>query len=104
MRIGTIVHTPKGTGKLVALFDSQFFLTQVARHDPSASWTHRHPGWESDHVALVYFAIPVKVSTLEEWKEDGLRRGFSAEDSERCYHACPEKYNLAFPIADLQNI
>lgn len=101
MQIGNIVHTPKGTGKLVALFDSQFFLTQVAHHDPSAAWGERHPNWPEKLVALVSFFKPIKISTLEEWQEDGLRRGFSAEESTRSYHRCPEKYNIAFPLDDL---
>ena len=98
-------------GTLVGLLKADFYVDTMLNDngkrnphvDPDVVWGRLNPNWRNEPVAIVFFNIPQKSATKEEWVESGVQQGFRREDCEASYeHQCPFINQIVLPVNDLE--
>lgn len=118
-RVGMTVRSknPDGqvkiSGTIVGLLDADFYVDNMLNNggqrvpyvDPDVIWGKTCPYWRKQLVAIVFFNIPQKSATKEEWVVSGVRQGFRKEDCEANYEKqCPIIQQMVLPVNDLVEV
>lgn len=118
-RVGDTVRSknPNGqvkiSGRIVGLLDAEFYVHSMLNKngqrvpfiDPDVIWGKTCPYWRKELVAIVFFNIPQRSATKEEWVESGVRQGWRKEDCEANYERqCPMIQEMVLPVNDLVEV
>jgi hypothetical protein len=90
-------------GRVFAVWDGEAYLTKMNQFRiDMRPWEEKYPGWTSKNVYAVFFEIPLKSCTPEEWEAQAVRKGQTPEAARKTYGpSCPEVQSMVFPEDDI---
>lgn len=95
----------KTPGIIVALINGEFYEKTMLppNVDLDVAWGAKFPNWRTEGVAIVWFNVPQRTATLEEWVRTGVAQGYKEEDLRNNYETqCKVMNYTVFPLADLE--
>lgn len=70
-----------------------------------APWDEAFPDWKTKPVYAVFFDMPFKTCTPEQWVDHAVKKGYKAEAAMNDYgQQCPEIQTMCFPADDPEEV